>query len=232
MRYPSHGVVCASAAAAFLILSTSAQLAPGQPAAGGAWKLLTGYHSEQRSAFEAISLLLRVAEVPSGFAAVRACTADAPVSLSFPAGLELHAALREVFALTGATYRQEERLGVINVLPGAGLPALLNVRIEKLTLHDPANLTLSISQIAEEPAFRQILLASEITMWERLSIMMSIPQPGDPEPLKPQPLEIRDMLVIEVLNLLVLRHGQAVWLYNETHCAGQRPRVELSFLRQ
>ncbi len=232
MRYPSHRLVRASAAAAFLVLSASAQPAPGKPAAGGAWRFSSEYHSEQPSTFEAISLLLRVAEVPSGFASVRACTADSPVSFSFPAGMELHAALREVFALTGATYRQEERLGVINVLPAAALPALLNVRIEKLTLDDPANLTLSMSQITQAPVFRQTLLASGATMWERLSITRSIPQPGDSEPQKPQPLEIRGRLVIDALNLLALRHGSAVWRYSETHCSGARPHIELSFVRQ
>ncbi|WP_321475385.1 hypothetical protein [uncultured Paludibaculum sp.] len=221
-----------SAAAALFVLTGFAQPTPPQPATGGSWRFLTGYHSEQPSAFEAISLLLRVAEVPSGFVALRSCAADVPVVFNIPAGMELHSALDEVFAFIGGGYRQEERNSVINVLPALGVPALLKVRIEKLTIDDPSNLTLSVGQIEETPAFRRALLATGAAQWERLSIISSVRQPGDPEPPKPQPLEIRDMLVIDVLNLLVLRHGSAVWLYSEYRCAGRRPHFGLTFIRR
>ncbi|MGJ5819414.1 hypothetical protein [Paludibaculum fermentans] len=203
-----------------------------QPATGGSWRFLTGYHSEQPSAFEAISILLRVAEVPSGFAALRTCEADIPVAIQVPAGMELQAALNEVLALTGAAYREEERNGVVNVLPLSGTPALLNVRIEKLTIKDPSNLTLSLSQMEETPAFHQTLLAMGASMWASFVSVSSLRQPGDPEPPKSQPLEIRDMPVIDVLNLLALRHGQAVWLYRENRCTGRRLHISLTFIRQ
>lgn len=147
-------------------------------------------------------------------------------------GMELRAALDEIVALTGAAFRQEERSGVLNVLPASGIPILLKARIAKLTLPNPANLMLSLSQLEQAPEFERTLVAAGSALWIRASLWSSLRQPGDPEPLKPQPLEIRDMLVIDVLNLLAMRHGQAVWVYSETHCAGQRPRVELSFLRQ
>lgn len=161
----------------------------------------------------------------------RRCVAGSPVAFDVPPGMELRAALNELFALTGGAYNQEERSGVLNVLPASGIPLLLKVRIAKLTLQDPANLMLSLSQLEQAPEFERTLFAAGSALWVRASLWSSLRQPGDPEPSKPQPLEIRDMLAIDVLNLLALRHGQAVWHYIETRCAGQRPRVELSFLR-
>lgn len=154
------------------------------------------------------------------------------MALDVPPGMELRSALDEVFVLAGAGYRQEDRNGVLNVLPASGIPLPLKVRIASLTLQDPANLMLSLRQLEQAPEFEQALFTAGLALWVRASLWSTVRQPGDPEPPKPQPLEIRDMQVIDVLNLLAMRHGRAVWLYNETHCGGQRPRVELSFLRQ
>jgi hypothetical protein len=177
-----------------------------------------------------MSRLMGSAGVPGGIVSARSCGSDAPVALRVPVGKELGEALDEVLTRTGGSLRRDESGGVLTVIPKAGIPALLAVKIDRLMIEDPALLVRALDQIEQVPGFRQEVAASRLVLRGPEIGYSDLRSRNEGKPAARPPMEIRSETVLEALNQVAARHGRAIWLYEEIRCLGRPTSVVLDFV--
>lgn len=156
---------------------------------------------------------LTSARVPGGFAGRSNC------------GSEENRLQLEVLALplpesqnritrTDPRYRWQSEQGVINLIPTAGEPDVLKIRIREFRVKNTQSLDLILEQLLALPEVKADLIGRRVNQGLRFGGLSS---PNRGQQLR---VSVRDATLREALNALSRAHGRAVWSYAESHCNG------------
>jgi hypothetical protein len=111
-------------------------------------------------------------------------------------------------------YQWQNNSGVVNLLPRAGEPEFLKVRLRQYTVN--ADLTEALKQLMALPEIRGE--AARLGL-ERNTLSLGGLSPGNHGPSQIS-LTLSNVSLHEALNALVRAHGSAIWGYREYRCNG------------
>jgi hypothetical protein len=172
----------------------------------------------------AVVSLLTTARVPGGVATVHACAERPSRAPTVPAGMPISAALDLVTA-TGGYYRWQDTDGLVEVLPAAGVPALLQTKIAHLELTDLENAVLSVGELLAHPAVARN--AAALGLDRRSGEIGMSPLPRVRKPHTARPGAAKNLTMLEALDWIVRQDGSSVWSYDEYPGCGGRGEVRV-----
>src|SRR5262245_12108745 len=180
------------------------------------------------SLVNAFTRTLDAAHVPGGIAIKTLC-GDQPNYLLRPSGPSLGGALDSMVS-AAPQYRWHLRKGVVNVVPTAGNPPLLDLPIAQFKVNDPLTVEEMVGRLLRMTVVKEAI--------GRLNLVIGGGQIGISELRRPGfvdekshgiTLDIRNATVMEALNAIAKAHGSAVWEYREQNCDG-RNEFSIQFL--
>lgn len=195
-------------------------------ASGVLSRKVMGNEIESLTTTNAISRALADTKVPGGIVRVFDCTEEPVKQRWQPGGASLSDILNAIVMADPQYYWQLDN-GVINVLPAAGEPALLRVRVKELQVLNATSVYLAYSTLMSLPDVKKAVMALGLAdSFERLQGPISL---GDDK--TGFNVVCRDVTLREALNAIVRADGKAVWAYHERHCNG-RDGFSIEFLVQ
>lgn len=162
---------------------------------------------------QAFYFSLSRAKVPGVMARVDNCEKDEPKQIWRPM-LPLRDVL-DVIVAADPRYRWHIEDGVVNLLPAAGEPALLQIRIPRLRVQ---NVT------SAKDALHHLLALDEVKKGmeeQQLKPGISVFVSGETANPKAFSVHCRNVTLREALNAIARAQGRATWDYIETHCEGR-----------
>ena len=173
---------------------------------------VVGDEAEYLTTKHAFSSSLWLTRAPGGMVEISGCYDDSLQQRWRPLGLSLREVLDEIVA-ADPRCRWEKRDGVINLVPVAREPALLNVRIKVFDVENASTAETALGQLLKLPAVQEGM--NRLHLRAGLNIIIGpIPRPTQFS------VHCKDATLRQVLNAIALAHGRAVWDYVETHCNG------------
>lgn len=110
-------------------------------------------------------------------------------------------------------YRWQVADGVINLLPAAGEPALLQTRIKEFRAENISLAIDTINPLLKLPEVEKAM--DDLHLKHGVSVYITSPSP------KPFSVKCENVTLRQVLNAIARAEGRAVWDYVETHCYQQ-----------
>lgn len=171
------------------------------------------------------SLALTAARVPGGSIWIKKCSSEEPVFHQDPVALPLREALESITHLD-PRYRWQSDSGVINLVPFAGEPDLLKVRVRRYRVN--ADLNEALQQLLALPEIKEG--TSRLGLKRNTVKLLVGPSPFYDSPSRIS-LDVSNVTLREALNALVRAHGRAIWEYRDIHCNGVA-EFSIDFLAQ
>jgi hypothetical protein len=178
----------------------------------------------------ALLMSLTIADVPGGIAVRQGCS-DPKRPLFKQSGPTLRNALDSIVA-ADPTYKWTSNRGVVNLVPSAGDPPLLKLRIRKFYIQNASTAREVVDQLLMMPEVRKHALELGLRAgYVRLGMSDLGRSAGTSKPVSKLTLKVENVTIREALNEIARAHGTAVWAYTERRC---HPRNEFSvdLLRQ
>ena len=177
------------------------------------------------TAFSAFEDALQVSGVPGGIAFVEGCV-DEPKPVVHPHGTTLRQVLNSIIS-ADSQYVWRVRIGVVNLEPMKGAPALLATHLKA---YDSGELTDAVSAVTVLSSAPGVVRAGA-----RLGLTHNALGPGlggiaqgSPPPQKPLGVRLHDVTVLDALNTIARANKHGVWTYRETLC-GPVHQFNISF---
>lgn len=169
----------------------------------------------------ALAVALNDAKVPGGIVKIAGCEEQPRKKLTSTSST-LQGVL-EAFVSADSRYKWQIEEGVVNLLPAAGEPPLLDVRISEFKIEDAETLDDAANQLMALPSVKNGVADLNLKQG-----VMRLSGPGYYIPADsgkaslPQRLSVtgNNLTLRQALNAIVLSHGGGVWLYTENHCHG------------
>jgi hypothetical protein len=164
---------------------------------------------------DALTRALSSAHVPGGLVNIQNCDQIIKHTLT-PSGPLLRDALDAVVAAE-PQYKWQLETGVVNVVPAAGGPTLLDLRLNHFKVDDAPVIDSALQVLLAMPEVKARVAELKLGHgMNQLGIM-----PNQPESLHLS-IDRKDITVREALNSIVRAQGYAVWAYRERYCQGQK----------
>lgn len=184
----------------------------------------------ETAATSAFKAAVNDARLPGGIVAVSSCGVE-PKYIFTPAGPTARDAF-DAIALTDARYRWEADGGVVNLLPHAGAPPFLNLRIAWFKAQNAGTVYEAVGQLLELPEVQRGIAEHGIGARRFRGGVGHYEPPrkradGSIEVLS---VDIKDVTLRGALNAIARAHGSAVWYYAEHRCGSTA--FTLEFLAQ
>jgi hypothetical protein len=208
----------------FLVITIAFPVAFGQIAKstqmGNAPDILSrrvmGDEPEDLTTTNAINKALANTKVPGGIIRVRDCTEELAKQRWQPGEASLNDTLNAIVQ-ADPQYSWQLDNGVINILPTAGEPELLKIRIKKFRVVNATSVTLAYSKLMSLPEVKQAIVNLGLPdSFERLQ--------GPPAVANDKTgfsVSCKNVTLREALNAIVRADRKAVWTYSEYHCNGR-----------
>jgi hypothetical protein len=171
---------------------------------------------------DALTRALGEAQVPGGVVTILNCNRAAKHTLT-PTGSSLRDVLNSVVSVE-PQYKWQVKAGVVNVVPAAGGPSLLNLRIGQFKVDNAQTIYEALNQLFAMPEVQARM--TELKMRRGMTQLGIMPAQlgADGEAVANSQsisIERQNITLAEALNAIVSAHGKAVWSYTEQHCDGQ-----------
>jgi hypothetical protein len=180
----------------------------------------------------AAGIALSIAKVPGGIVLTRPCSEEqAKHTYSFPSPVSVHDVM-EILTSSDPSYRWSIELGVVNVTPHSGSPAILDTHISLFDSESHTTLSAAADLLLRLPEVRK--RAKELRFDEAFSSLQgyyAIKKSGATPQATDEPLHVRvkDVTLRGALNAIVRKHGHGVWIYEEYWNSGKH-YFEISFV--
>jgi hypothetical protein len=163
----------------------------------------------------ALIFALSDAHVPGGLVNLQNC--DQIIKHTFtPSGSSLRDVLDAVVAAE-PQYKWQVEAGVINVVPAAGGPPLLDLRLKHFKVDDAPIIYTALNVLLAMPEVKARV--AELKLGYGMVQLGIMPMPAKNLHLS---IDRKDITVREALNSIVREQGYAVWAYRERNCQGQK----------
>lgn len=162
----------------------------------------------------ALTQALQIARLPGGV--VRVEDLNSLDQERFMAGPGLGDLLQKITTVT-PTYQWNIEDGVVNLVPVAGEPVLLNLQLKEFNVGNAKTLNEATIQLLAKPEVQKQI--ADLKLNTGLSVKVGPVQSSKIKPPKMTPINIesKNITVRQALNAIVRSHGRAVWEYKETH---------------
>ena len=172
--------------------------------------------SENLTTTNAINRALADTRVPGGIVRMRDCTEELAKQRWRPGGASLNDILNAIVQ-ADPQYTWQLDNGVINILPTAGEPELLKIRVKKFRVVNATSVTLAYSKLMSLPEVRQAIVNLGLSdSFERLQ-----GPPATADDKKGFSIRCKNVTLREALNAIVRADRKAVWTYSENHGNGK-----------
>jgi hypothetical protein len=155
--------------------------------------------------------------VPGGLVDLRSCGQRDQKHTWSPKNSELRQVL-DALVTTDKRYRWTTDEGVLNLLPVAGEPSILQTRINKFHVQDAASASAALDRLLALPEIKEAMRKLHLQQGITLVLESSLPHP------KPFSVFIETATLRQALNAIARAQGHGIWQYLETQC---RRRKEL-----
>ncbi len=174
---------------------------------------------------EALAGILRSAGRPGGMVVRSGCGDPAQSPLLVGSGSSLAGAL-DLMTSVHPAYYWTIREGVVNILPKRDPPPVMDVRIERFEWDTTAAVYLAVSNLSQSDSVRRRLAAlGAAEALQQGPGLQPVPRivNGVAEPRPPgRRYRVEGVTLLSALNAVVASYPNAIWYYEEWHCAGRR----------
>jgi hypothetical protein len=185
----------------------------GEPGSSG----ITSQHAFLRAS--------TAARVPGGLVWMMKCSGEEPLLHEDRIILPISDAL-ESLVKRDPRYKWQIDTGVVNLLPSAGEPDLLKVRIRQFKT--TATLTEALRQLLGLPEVTQGSIRLRLKQSTTTLLVGPTTIRGRPVPIT---VDVRDVTLRQALNALARANGRAIWEYRAYRC-GRANQFSIDFLTQ
>jgi hypothetical protein len=168
--------------------------------------------------------VLKSLGLSGGMVLALGCSDPSSVTFKAMGGTKLRAALAD-FATKNPEYRWQVRGGTLDLVPEAGVPAVLATRIHGFELHttdQQSTAGVAVAQLLALPEVRQRVA--------HLRLKSALQQGGPgaytehPVPRQAVPIHIKlkNVSLQEAFNSVVKAFGESMWVFVEHECSGEK----------
>lgn len=166
------------------------------------------------SVSDAFQSLMLQSRTPGGAAFVEGCSQRNRPVIRMQAST-VGAALKSIVA-ADPRYRWEVRKGVVDLLPAAGVPPLLNIRVREFNSGDSANISSAGTRLFSLPEVKEAAGRLGLSRSGLGSGIYAVG--GAQKPVGPLRIDLHDVTVREALDAIVRTNKGGVWIYDEVEC--------------
>jgi hypothetical protein len=180
--------------------------------------MTSGLSLNRVTVVEALTNVLRVAQVPGGVATVRTCAAEQRYTF-MPVGPTLRDALDSI-VIANPEYRWYFDQGVVNVLTSSDKPSLLDLTIANFEVDHVKSLDNILAKLLATSELKEGATRLHLRQGFAEIGLRSLERPGSNTNKEDGglTLHMRSVTLQEILNALAREHVTAVWSYQEERC--------------